>query len=307
MRKTGDIILRSAMNPEDHEQIDQTPVAIGQPLATVIDEEIFCPVCNYNLTGSLGGRCSECGSLYDRDSLIAAQKANAITLIPWDHPQPMPAALRFWKTLDVVLSRPRRFALVFSVQPHQTKARSFMIGVLGVFFALSAGLFLVHDLIEYFRPTMGISASQRLKYWSIGLFVPFGAALGAAATVPVTAAWLWVMCPHHDGRRHFGPWSAIARYASAHYLIGCVFFPVALAIDLFVGEALGLLVCTVALGLVVSGLLAACTVGAVIEKRAAPSLGRSVAFLGMMITFTALPIVLASAGIAFWAILVKPS
>ncbi len=46
------------------------------------DEEIFCPVCGYNLTGNLTGRCSECGGLFDREMLLKAREVSFDALMP---------------------------------------------------------------------------------------------------------------------------------------------------------------------------------------------------------------------------------
>ena len=215
----------SAMNSESNRLIGGLDQSDGRADSTPEDEELFCPVCNYNLTGNCSGCCSECGSLFDRDSLIAAQKADAITLIPWDDPRPMSWKRRLSQTLRISLFRPKEFAFAFSVQPQDTKATAFMVGVLVGFFLLTFSFLFVYFVIEYVRPTMSVDVAGRMKYWSMGLAIPMSAVLGAATAILASAVWLWIVCPHFDGRRHFKPWFAILCYASTHFLPRLRVFP----------------------------------------------------------------------------------
>jgi len=91
-------------------EIIQALVRVSSDAATGLpsssDEEIYCPICNYNLTGIMTGRCPECGSLFDREGLMANQKANRITLIPWDDPAETLFLPRLKKTLAICLLTP---------------------------------------------------------------------------------------------------------------------------------------------------------------------------------------------------------
>ncbi|MCZ6684238.1 MAG: hypothetical protein O7B26_13740 [Planctomycetota bacterium] len=292
------------MNSESNRQIGRLDQSDGRAVSALEDEEFFCPVCNYNLTGNCSGCCSECGSLFDRDSLIAAQKADAITLIPWDDPRPMSWKKRLSQTLRISLFRPSEFAFAFSVQPHKTKAGWFMLGVLVGYFLLTFSFLFVHFVIEYVRPTMSVNVADQMEYWSMGLAIPMSAALGAAAAISASAVWLWIVCPHFDGRRHFKPWFAIMCYASTHFLLGGFFFVIALIIDMLEGDAMVLHLLTVLMGIILSGLLGVFTIYAVIKKRTSPSALRIIAFVGLVFTFVLFPIVLTCLGIAAWLVLV---
>ncbi len=46
-------------------------MAVPQPNAD-LDENLFCPVCEYNLTGLARTRCPECGEDFDREALRRA-------------------------------------------------------------------------------------------------------------------------------------------------------------------------------------------------------------------------------------------
>lgn len=109
-----------------NDDVTHTPPQIATGLPTSSDEEIYCPICNYNLTGILNGRCPECGSFFDRQAIMANQQANRITLIPWDDPAETEFWPRFKKTLAICLFDAKRFAFAFSVQPQRTRAYSFL-------------------------------------------------------------------------------------------------------------------------------------------------------------------------------------
>ena len=48
------------------------------------DEKLFCPKCDYNLTGLAGRICPECGSEVDREQLRAALAVGLVPMMPWD-------------------------------------------------------------------------------------------------------------------------------------------------------------------------------------------------------------------------------
>ncbi len=72
------------------------------PSATSFDADVNCPVCGYNLSGSVSDRCSECGySLVDMGSPVSR--------IPWVHRKELGRFRAYWRTMWMVIKQPRRF------------------------------------------------------------------------------------------------------------------------------------------------------------------------------------------------------
>src|SRR6266550_8723452 len=61
----------------------------------VDDGELLCPRCGYDLRGSFGGRCSECGQEIDRATL-------AVSGFPWVHCKTAGSLLSYLKTVWLV-------------------------------------------------------------------------------------------------------------------------------------------------------------------------------------------------------------
>ena len=204
-------------------------------LTTVVleDEEIFCPICNYNLTGNDSGRCPECGSFFDRHALIAAQRADAVTLIPWDDPEEMPFLKRFRETLKICLVNAERFAFAFSVQPQESKALSFFAMVTAttiVFGWMTCAVYLLSA-----NPfTAGVS--RLLTGVICCVVVCMHVVLSLLVGTLLSGVTLWIFCPHYDGKRHLKPWLSIAAYASAHYLMFATAIPIAALVPLVIGR-----------------------------------------------------------------------
>ncbi len=196
------------------------------PLATPVqteDEGIYCPICNYNLTGIRTGRCPECGSFFDREALRHAQSTNKVTLIPWDDPQPMPFFKRLKETLKICLFVPQRFAFAFSVQPRGTRAWTFFLGVIAVINLCAMGFFIVATVLNPALTRLS-GPGLVLRGVSFGLF----STLLIGGTSLLSAIALWITSPHYDGQRHLRPWLSICAYASSHYLLVLVVMPFAL-------------------------------------------------------------------------------
>ena len=257
------------------------------------DEEIYCPICNYNLTGILTGRCPECGSLFDRDALRASQQANRITLIPWDDP----AVTGFWprlkKTLPICLFEAKRFAFAFSVQPQESRSSAFL-GVIAI--ALSVALVLICVItcsIYWFIGGREFGHPELLDFVLYAIAVLVSALISGLATTVVAAAILGVLCRHFDDKRHFKPWFSIAVYSSAHYLLVPLGAPLIL---LFASRSQGLGFAGAVIGYSMiwlgCALLNAFTLKAVVWHRGAKTSGRSFAVFLIFVAFFFLPILI---------------
>jgi rubredoxin len=205
------------------------PIPAAIPVQTD-DEEIYCPVCGYNLTGVYSGRCPECGAFFDRKALTEAQQTNQITLIPWDDPEEMPAGRRFYETLRICLVRAERFAFAFSVQPRETRASSFFWIVTALTAVVAIGGFLMYVLVA--RPFLTWGSLTGMTV-GIGAYV----LLANLLTTVLAASILAVFCPHYDGRRRFRPWLSIAAYASAHHLLIAAVVPIMFGVGMAVDHA----------------------------------------------------------------------
>ena len=195
------------------------PAVVVEPSLVTEDEEIYCPVCAYNLSGIFSGRCPECGSLFDRNALITAQRADQITLIPWDDPKPMPLRQRLFQTLRICLLNAERFAFAFSVQPQESRA--------GVFFRRVVAVTTLSTILAVLAEEAGAALSREPH---AGFSHLPALVLAAALFAPLTLIFstllsgllLAATCPHYDGKHHLRPWLNICAYAATHYLL---FFP----------------------------------------------------------------------------------
>ncbi len=248
------------------------PIAI--PVQTD-DEEIYCPLCNYNLTGVYSGRCPECGAFFDRQALIATQRANRVTIIPWDDPQPMSFTKRLTATVSVCLFSPKRFAVAFSVQPQRTKALPFFLGVVAVV-ALAFSLAVIVALM--LDDSSGFSSSLHESILIATACALFPILLTSCTTL-LSAATLWLTSPHYDGERHFRPWLSICAYAASHYLLVLCAVP-CVALGLFTFSQISVLL----IGLVLYGSAGLCgfTLIAVMKHRTAKDRRSTLGFLMLL-------------------------
>ena len=69
----------------------------------VLDGELFCPACGYDLQCIGSERCPECGKEVDRRTL-------AVSRIPWVHRREIGRVRAFWKTVWWVTSKPQDVA-----------------------------------------------------------------------------------------------------------------------------------------------------------------------------------------------------
>ncbi len=175
------------------------------------DESIFCPICNYNLTGVLSGRCPECGSLFDRESFLQTQRTHGVMLIPWDDPKIKSLRERWKGTLSICMVQPDRFGKAFSIQRADTRAWPFMRLVLLITTIASCSAFLI---AAPFCTFVG-----GFEWWSLLLLIFFFLTTATVSFTVLAGIVLWLFCTHYDGKRHLRPWLAIAAYSSAHSLL----------------------------------------------------------------------------------------
>jgi len=65
--------------------------------------DLICPFCGYNLRGTPGVKCSECGKEFDRSTMTVSQ-------IPWSHRRKIGRMRAFVKTCWMVTWRPGKLA-----------------------------------------------------------------------------------------------------------------------------------------------------------------------------------------------------
>ncbi len=258
--------------PGDEEGVGAAPPAQ--------DEEIHCSYCNYNLSGNLSGRCPECGSLFHRESLIAAQDANRVTLIPWDDPEEKPLGHRLKETLRISLFNTERFALAFGVQPQRSRAASFLVLImLAVLVSLAA---IAYGWFGVFGDA--ISPTQVTTEELIASLITFVVTIigSIATTTLLAAAVLWLLCPHYDGRLHFRPWLSMSAYGSAHYLLVAAGLPVLLAaLYPMVLDAPAAFMGALLASWTGCGLLNFCTLTAVVRRRCQAAGGQRLAVVAL--------------------------
>jgi len=241
--------------------VEPAPLLENQLQSEHDGEGIYCPLCNYNLTGVMAGRCPECGALFDRKALLATQKASRVTLIPWDSPKVMPFGRRLVSTLRICLFKPDRFAFAFSVQPQRTRAAGFMFIVMLVTIFACIAAVLVNEGLDQgsFRWTSRRMQFTLLALSSFLLTVIVGTTLGAGLL-------LGASCPHYDGKRHLKPWLSVCAYASSHYLLLLVILPMALFVP---WEDRMILMLAGFMGCLACGMLCWCTMVEVVKHRTA--------------------------------------
>jgi len=198
---------------------EDTPTANGQDDAVILvpeapsseplgDEGIFCPICGYNLTGNLTGRCSECGGFFHRELLLQTARVSADALMPWERPEEFSLRERFWRTLRISCVHPREFALAFAAQPARSRSTSF--------YAICLGLLTVNAAVI---SGVGWLDMETRGDEELVIFLPL---LIVVPVLPVTVAVGLVyalLYRHADQRRHLAPWRAILEYAVAHWFL----------------------------------------------------------------------------------------
>ncbi len=189
------------------------------------DEQIFCPVCDYNLTGNLTGRCSECGATFDRDQLIEARRRSAEALMPWERAGQLSWWQRFWRTTIIGCIRPDRFALALSARPTRSHSATYFLACLGVVCAY----FLTASAIAYLAMDHRGHAARETLRCDMALLATivtatYFMALGLAVVLPM---------PHRPSR--VKPWVEITHYAASHWMLIWACLPCIVAMAALLG------------------------------------------------------------------------
>jgi hypothetical protein len=101
--------------------------------------ELYCAHCGYDLRGTVGERCSECGKVFDR----AAAQASRIA---WVHRRELGRIRAYWRTLVAVSWRPWKLAEEMARPVDWRSASRFRWVMIGIAAVLLAGLAGVAEL-----------------------------------------------------------------------------------------------------------------------------------------------------------------
>ncbi len=74
-----------------------------QPQDTSEGTALYCPACGYDLRHTEEPRCPECGSAFDRNTLIVSR-------IPWVHRRELGRVTAWWRTMTLAIFSPNKLA-----------------------------------------------------------------------------------------------------------------------------------------------------------------------------------------------------
>lgn len=191
-------------------------------------EALRCPVCSYDLRGTEGDRCSECGTAFDRTTLRASGfpwanrghigriRAYIRTVI---HVTFFNRALKHaaWRTHDPADARLFRWMTVLLALPL----------VLGIYFAAE-----MHREIAESTVTPGSTPAE--ARWLDDLFVPWSAGVMIPGVVPVLLV-LWMIGPAAHRPIFWLIGASAQRRGSAHALSDYAMAPLAWLLPVGIG------------------------------------------------------------------------
>jgi hypothetical protein len=128
------------------------------------DEPLVCPNCGYDLRAAVGGRCSECGSVFDQEELRTSS-------FPWAHRRHRGRIRAYLLTVWLVLINSRRIAHDASRTQLASDGRSFR--------RVTAVILAIELLLGF-----------RLLHLAIDGYATFGARHQAYRTVNLPDPWL---------------------------------------------------------------------------------------------------------------------
>ena len=83
-------------------------------------EDTYCPKCTYNLRGTVGLRCPECG--YDLDAI-----RRGVAMIPWERRAEIGRWRAYWRTARLFTFQPRRVSECLAGEISYRSARHFRV------------------------------------------------------------------------------------------------------------------------------------------------------------------------------------
>jgi len=152
-----------------------------------VSDEILCPLCGYDLRGTTGDRCSECGQTIDR----AALRTSAF---PWSRRREIGRVRAYIQTVWLVTIDSRRLRYEASKPQDMKDARKFRWITTSILAVAFVGIFTIFAAVEGGDPTRLAAPLWRtqsfmspwnyLPPWLGDLLVPWAASLTIPLLVP---------------------------------------------------------------------------------------------------------------------------
>jgi hypothetical protein len=145
--------------------------------------EIFCPVCGYDLRGGGSGRCPECGTSIDHETLARSR-------IPWSHRQQIGRFRAYWRTVWLATFHAKKLAQEASKPVDYRDARLFrVITILVAGLPVAALVWFGVTQIKWDELTSGVLTQPSMQPPTrlLDVFLPFTAVAAFAPFLPACA------------------------------------------------------------------------------------------------------------------------
>ena len=149
------------------------PSAVG----TNDDDAPLCPVCGYDLRGTDGDRCSECGSTIDRESLKTSG-------FPWAHRREIGRVWAYIKTVWMVTIGSRKLKYEASRPQELRDGRSFA-RVTAVILAIGMVAPFAAAVVAAGLGSLGVQPQDMLTGWLQDVLVPWSSGITILPVVPL--------------------------------------------------------------------------------------------------------------------------